>query len=76
MFGQGRGPKDPLYLGSVKSNIGHAEGASGIISVIKTALMLEKGFVLPNINFDKPNAAIPLVEWNIKVRQSIWFVFR
>lgn len=29
--------------------------------------MLEKGFVLPNINFDKPNEAIPLVKWNMKV---------
>jgi acyl transferase domain-containing protein len=68
VFGEGRSPKDPLYIGSVKSNIGHAEGASGIVSVIKTALMLEKGFILPNINFDKPNPAIPLREWNMKVR--------
>jgi hypothetical protein len=67
VFGQGRSPKDPLYIGSVKSNIGHTEGTSGIMSVIKTALMLEKGFILPNINFDKPNEAIPLTQWNMKV---------
>ena len=68
VFGDGRSPKDPLYIGSVKSNIGHTEGASGIMSVIKTALMLEKGFILPNINFNKPNKDIPLAEWNMKVR--------
>ncbi|KAI9737711.1 MAG: hypothetical protein M1818_005715 [Claussenomyces sp. TS43310] len=70
VFGAGRSPKDPLFIGSVKSNIGHAEGASGIISVIKTALMLEKGFILPNINFTKPNEAIPLSQWNMKVPKT------
>jgi len=68
VFGPGRSPKDPLFIGSIKSNIGHLEGASGILSVIKTALMLEKGFILPNVNFDKPNEAIPLAKWNMKVR--------
>jgi acyl transferase domain-containing protein len=70
VFGDGRSAKDPLYIGSIKSNIGHAEGSSGIVAIIKTALMLEKGFILPNINFKKPNAAIPLAEWNMKVRIS------
>lgn len=70
VFGQGRSPKDPLYIGSIKSNIGHAEGSSGIMAVIKTALMLEKGFILPNINFKKANTAIPLTEWNMKVSAS------
>jgi acyl transferase domain-containing protein len=70
VFGEGRTKKEPLYLGSIKSNIGHAEGSSGIVAVIKTALMLEKGFILPNINFKKPNEAIPLVEWNMKVRYA------
>ena len=68
VFSQGRSPRQPLFIGSVKSNIGHTEGASGIISIIKTALMLEKGFILPNANFEKPNEKIPLSEWNMKVR--------
>ncbi|KAK6067118.1 polyketide synthase [Seiridium cupressi] len=70
VFGKGRSIKDPLYIGSIKSNIGHAEGSSGIVAVIKTALMLEKGFILPNINFKKPNEAIPLAEWNMKVPKT------
>lgn len=68
VFGPGREPKDPLYMGSIKSNIGHAEGSSGILAIIKTALMLEKGFILPNIHFKKANEAIPLAKWNMKVR--------
>lgn len=66
VFGS-RGPRDPLFLGSVKSNIGHLEGASGIVAVIKAAMMLERGFVLPNYDFKKPNSKIPWKEWNYKV---------
>lgn len=69
VFGEGRSTKEPLYIGSIKSNIGHAEGSSGILAIIKTALMLEKGFILPNIHFKKPNEAIPLAEWNLKVHK-------
>lgn len=67
VLGQGRTPRDPLWIGSVKSNIGHLEGASGIVAVIKAALMLERGFILPNYDFKKPNTKIPWKEWNLKV---------
>jgi len=66
VFGKGRTAKDPLFVGSVKTNVGHTEGASGVISVIKTAMMLDKGFVLPNCGFQKANEEIPVDEWNIK----------
>ncbi|KAE9366807.1 putative polyketide synthase [Stipitochalara longipes BDJ] len=67
VFGEGRTKRQPLFIGSVKSNIGHLEGASGVVSVIKTAMMLEKGFVLPNCNFEKGNPKIPFDEWGMKV---------
>ncbi|KAE8149878.1 hypothetical protein BDV25DRAFT_140396 [Aspergillus avenaceus] len=70
-FGKGRTPRQPLLIGSVKSNIGHTEGASGVISIIKTALMLERGFVVPNCNFDKANEEIPLEKWNMKVPKKL-----
>ena len=70
-IGQGRSPRQPLYIGSLKSNIGHLEGASGIVSTIKAAMMLERGLVLPNINFKKPNPRIPLAEWNMKVLTTV-----
>ncbi|KAE8149582.1 hypothetical protein BDV25DRAFT_140696 [Aspergillus avenaceus] len=67
VFGEGRTPRRPLYVGSVKSNIGHTETASGVISIIKTVMMLEKELILPNCNFEKPNPEIPMHEWNMKV---------
>ncbi|KAE9375121.1 BcPKS8, polyketide synthase [Stipitochalara longipes BDJ] len=67
VFGEGRTARAPLFIGSVKSNVGHLEAASGIISVIKTAMMLERGFILPNYDFKKPNESIPFSKWNLKV---------
>ena len=67
VFGQVTTARKPLYIGSIKSNIGHLEGASGVVSVIKTAMMLEKEFILPNCDFQKPNPNIPFKDWNLKV---------
>ncbi|KAK1149446.1 Type I Iterative Polyketide synthase (PKS) [Aspergillus melleus] len=57
-FGQARTVSDPLWVGSVKSNIGHLEGASGIAGVIRAILVLEKGIIAPNANFEKANLDI------------------
>ncbi len=45
--------REPLKIGSVKSNIGHTEGASALLSVIKIILSFECGLLLPNIHFKK-----------------------
>ncbi|KAM4066064.1 acyl transferase domain-containing protein [Hirsutella rhossiliensis] len=71
VFGDGRTKRSPLYMGSSKTNFGHLENVSGIVSIIKATLMLEKGFILPNVNFEKANEAIPLDEWNIEVPVNI-----
>ncbi|KAF6236674.1 hypothetical protein HO173_004965 [Letharia columbiana] len=56
-----------VLIGSLKSNIGHLEGASGICSVIKAALMLERKFLLPNCDLQTPNRKIPFEKSNMKV---------
>lgn len=53
-----RTTQDPLWVGAVKSNVGHLEGASGIAGVIKALLVLEKGIIPPNANFEKVNPKI------------------
>ena len=67
VFGKGRTARNPLHMGSVKSNIGHLESASGILAVIKVAVMLDRGFILPNYDFKSGNPKIPFKEWGIKI---------
>ncbi|KAE8386092.1 hypothetical protein BDV23DRAFT_187650 [Aspergillus alliaceus] len=57
----------PLYVGSIKTNIGHLEGASGLAGVVKAILCLEKGLIPPNINYKKPNERLDLEKWNLKI---------
>ena len=59
--------KHPLHVGSVKTNIGHLEGASGLAGIIKTTLSLEAGKILPNMHFEKPNSNIDFEQWKIAV---------
>ncbi|OAQ57609.1 polyketide synthase [Pochonia chlamydosporia 170] len=66
-LGAARAPGDPLYIGSVKTNVGHLEGGSGLVQVVKAVMMLEKGDIPPSIWFEKPNPRIPLQEWNLTV---------
>lgn len=63
--------KEPLYLGAIKSNIGHLEGASGVAGIIKTVHVLEKAIIPPNINFEKVNPSIPADEWGIQVSHAL-----
>ncbi|KAI6379931.1 hypothetical protein MCOR25_001832 [Pyricularia grisea] len=48
-----------IIIGSVKPNLGHGEGASGISSILKMVLALEAKTIPPNINFETPNPSIP-----------------
>lgn len=54
-----RASNNPLPVGSVKSNIGHLEGAAGIAGVIKLILSMEQGIVPKNLHLTNPNNLIP-----------------
>ncbi|KAL4863553.1 hypothetical protein BDV12DRAFT_206394 [Aspergillus spectabilis] len=56
-----------ILIGSVKPNIGHSEGASGLSSVIKMVLALENRTIPPNINFTTPNPRIPFGPARLRV---------
>ncbi|KAE9582560.1 Highly reducing polyketide synthase [Colletotrichum fructicola] len=47
--------EEGVIIGAVKPNVGHSEGAAALTSVIKVILMLEKGVIAPNTNFNTPN---------------------
>ncbi|MET0411361.1 MAG: type I polyketide synthase, partial [Polyangiaceae bacterium] len=59
VYGENRDPSKPLYLGAVKSNLGHLEGAAGIAGLIKVALCLSHAQIAPHLHFKEPNAKIP-----------------
>ncbi|KAL6694798.1 putative polyketide synthase [Trichoderma pleuroticola] len=62
---------NPILVGSIKTNIGHLEGAAGIAGLIKGVLALERGRVPPNINFIKGNPKIDFKNWKVKVPTEV-----
>ena len=56
--GQRQRHKQKIKLGSVKSNLGHLDAAAGAVGLLKACLSLEKGFVVPSINFDSPSQGV------------------
>lgn len=62
-----RSPENNLYIGSVKTNIGHLEGAAGIAGVIKTILALQQKEIPKHLNFNKLNAEILIEGSPVKV---------
>ncbi|WP_240204796.1 type I polyketide synthase, partial [Streptomyces actuosus] len=67
VVGRARVDGTPLLVGSVKTNIGHLEGAAGIAGLVKTALALRHGRLPASLNHEHPNPAIPLDDLNLRV---------
>ena len=61
VLGVGRPAGQVCFVGSVKTNIGHAESAAGVAGLIKTVLCLEHGQIVPSLHFDTPS---PTIAWD------------
>ncbi len=73
-FGASR-PKDkPLYVGSVKTNVGHTEGTAGLAAIIKTTLALEHATLPGLVGFEKLNPKLLLEKWGLAlpIRTMPW----
>ena len=57
----------PLYLGAVKTNVGHLDSAAGIAGVMKVVLSLQHETIPRNLNYDEPNRHIPWGDWPLEV---------
>ncbi|MFI1019104.1 type I polyketide synthase [Streptomyces sp. NPDC020965] len=63
--------ESPLLVGSVKTNIGHLDAASGAVGLIKTVLSLTNRKLPPSRNFAEPNPAIDLPALGLEVATSV-----
>ncbi len=60
VFGRKGSRSEPLFVGSVKTNIGHLEAAAGIAGLIKVLLALQNEVIPAHLNFERPN---PNIRW-------------
>ncbi|KPM38704.1 Lovastatin diketide synthase LovF [Neonectria ditissima] len=70
VFAASHKSQDALWVGSTKPNVGHSEAASGLSSLIKVVLALEKGEIPPNTNYKTPNPKIDFEGWRVRVPTS------
>ncbi|WP_169568011.1 type I polyketide synthase [Sneathiella limimaris] len=66
-FGEERKTDQPLLIGSAKSNAGHLEAGSGMIGLIKAALVVKNAEVPPSIHVKELRQDIPFEDYKIKV---------
>ncbi|MEP7121036.1 MAG: SDR family NAD(P)-dependent oxidoreductase [Byssovorax sp.] len=71
VIGAGRSSSAPLLIGSAKTNVGHLEGAAGMVGLTKVALAIKHRQVPASLNFESPNPLAPLHELGLAVPTSL-----
>lgn len=70
VFGKEAGRQSDVVIGSIKTNIGHLESASGIAGLLKAIMVLKKNQIPPNLHFINPKPNLRLKERGIKVQSG------
>ncbi|MFF7656639.1 beta-ketoacyl synthase N-terminal-like domain-containing protein, partial [Streptomyces sp. NPDC007983] len=70
-LGTARRAEGTLRVGSAKTNVGHLEGAAGIVGFLKAALSIAHRALPPSLNYETPNPAIPMGELNLEVQREL-----
>ena len=68
---EGRPAAKPLAIGSIKTNIGHAEAASGLAGLLKVAKALHHEAIPPHLNYYNPNQSIAWTDQQLTVPRSV-----
>ena len=72
VYGRQRSERaDPCIIGSVKSNIGHLEAASGIAGIIKSVLCLVHNRIPPLGTLEAPNPSIPFTSLGLRLADDL-----
>jgi acyl transferase domain-containing protein/acyl carrier protein len=71
VIGEGRPEENPCVVGSVKTNIGHTEGAAGVAGLIKAVLALEHKTIPPSLHLRSPNPNIPWQDLPLTVQREL-----
>lgn len=67
-----RNPTDePLWIGAVKTNIGHSEAASGLSALIKAILIVERGVIPATRGVVRPSPSIRWKDWQVRVPMEL-----
>ncbi|MFC5056498.1 SDR family NAD(P)-dependent oxidoreductase [Saccharothrix xinjiangensis] len=61
----------PLPVGSAKTNVGHLEGAAGIVGLLKLVLSIAHRQLPPSLNFERPHPDIPLDALRLRVQREL-----
>ncbi|MGW1290669.1 type I polyketide synthase, partial [Streptomyces sp. NPDC002586] len=71
VLGAGRSADEQVRVGSVKTNVGHLEGAAGIAGLLKTVLALQHRELPPSLNYETANPDIPLDAYRLRVQDAV-----
>ncbi|WP_326680818.1 non-ribosomal peptide synthetase/type I polyketide synthase [Streptomyces sp. NBC_01237] len=64
-------PRGPIWIGSLKTNIGHSDAAAGVAGLIKTILALRHRLIPPSLNFETPNPEIDFENSPFRVNAAL-----
>ncbi|KAI0817576.1 hypothetical protein GGR55DRAFT_673409 [Xylaria sp. FL0064] len=67
VFADTRSSSNPLFIGSIKSNMGHSEPSSGIAGVMKAVLAIERGMIPPTTGIETLNPNVDLKDGRLKI---------
>ena len=71
VMSEGRQATEPLWVGSVKSNLGHSQAAAGVAGLLKAVLALQRGVIPANLHFAAPSPHIAWDELRVQVPSEL-----